>query len=113
MAEDITSELVDNLLSNAAGNSYLPADADAGIQNNNNCYDSNLYNGMNVSGWYVFIHDFHDESRKEHIMQDSSHSGIVRMSEAGSAATGIIHAFCSGVLVTKSMIHMPMQEDRN
>ena len=39
MAEDITSELVDNLLSNAAGNSYLPADADAGIQNNNNCYD--------------------------------------------------------------------------
>ena len=66
MAEDITSELVDNLLSNAAGNSYLPADADAGIQNNNDCYDSNLYNGMNVSGWYVFIHDFHDESRKEH-----------------------------------------------
>ena len=55
-----------DLLTDPACNADLIADADTGVKDDHYSCHSNTYDCMNISGWYVVIHDLHNKCWKKH-----------------------------------------------
>ena len=66
MAEEITSELMNDILTDTACNFDFPTDTHTGIQNDNNSNNSNSNDCFDIFSRNILVHNLHNEGRKEH-----------------------------------------------